>query len=132
MNSSDKRRHLDGDVGGLAIGHQVDRDGGVPRPERAQQLGSLVVGAAIVVAEGPVDEHAVEGGVRGDGGGAVLTGVRLDHVDAASLELVRQRANGPPSGRGRVGELVVHHQRAPRLRAETWVIMSAPSHPEDQ
>ena len=111
-----ERRHLDRDVGGAAIGHQVDGDGGVPGPERAQQLGGLVVRAAVVVAEGPVDQHAVEGGVRGDGGRAVLAGVGLDHVDAARLELVRQGANRPSPGRRRVGELVVHHQHPPRLR----------------
>ena len=50
--------------------------------------GALVL---LVVAQVPVDEHGVDGGVRGDDRLAVLGGGRLDDIDRTLLQVLDQR-----------------------------------------
>ena len=101
--------------------HYFDRDSRCFTPLRHQEDGDLVItrtqefqkGARscviLVIPERPVDQHRVDRGVRGDHGGAVLGGSRLDDFDGAALHLLDERSCGAPFG-CRCAELIVHDE----------------------
>jgi hypothetical protein len=92
--------HLDRDlVGDLSVRHEKDGDPGVAVPESPEQIGGLCMGAAVVLAQRPVYEDAMEARIGTDAREAVLTGIRFDHFDSARAELVAQRAHrrAPPA-----------------------------------
>jgi hypothetical protein len=65
----------------------------------------------LVVAQGPVDQHGVDRGVRRDDRDAVVGGCRLDHLDRPTLQFLHQCPRRTTFGR-RGAELVVHDEGA--------------------
>ena len=114
-----QRRDFDGDRSRDApVRHQEHGDLGVTGPDAAEQLSRLAVGALVVLAEGPVDEDAVDGGIGDDVRPAVVERERFDHVDPAPAQFGGQCPHGPAARRRRPRpvQLVVDDQHPARQR----------------
>src|SRR4029078_3183235 len=76
--------HLHRDpLGQLSVRHEKDGDPGVAGPEASEQLGGLRMGAAVVLAQRPVYEDAMEARIGAHVRETVLTGIGFDHFDSA-------------------------------------------------